>query len=141
MDMRDYCEQCGVELPLDGHSSRRKFCSRKCYNLNYRGLERAAKLEARRNRPPCKGCGAKMEPTARDTTIFCTVKCQEKWRGKERVRKRNEARIEARRDRPPCRCCGGVIGPTLRTGTFLCSVPCRKKWRQEHRPSRARKLI
>lgn len=133
IDMRDYCEECGVELPLDGHSPRRKFCSRRCHNLNYRAVERAAKFEERRNRPPCKGCGSKMEPTARDSTIFCTVKCQEKWRGKERVRKRNEARIEARRDRSPCQCCGGAIPVTLRKGTVFCKRSCGAKSRKSRK--------
>ncbi len=73
IDLRDFCGHCGVEMPLDRYSLRREFCSRECYMIDYRRLEREAQIEARRDRPPCKGCGAKMNPAARDTTLFCTV--------------------------------------------------------------------
>lgn len=139
IDLKDYCGECGVEMPLDRYSLRRKFCSKKCYMLDYRRLEREAQIEARRDRPPCRACGGKMDPATRDTTLYCSLSCQHDWLGKRKAKRIHEARIEARRDRPPCRCCGGPIPLTMRKGTVFCKRSCGTKVRKARWRKRARK--
>jgi endogenous inhibitor of DNA gyrase (YacG/DUF329 family) len=133
--MKDFCEECGVELTRDSYASVRRFCSSKCYHRNYKGLERAAKFEARRDQRPCKTCGEPLDVALRDGMVFCSKKCRQQNRNIVR-RKRS---VEARRGRPPCKWCGGEIDQMVRLSAFLCSDQCRKEWRKAHPPGRSRR--
>ncbi len=75
LDMRRLCAWCGAELP-ERKRSDAMFCNRTCAMAEYGALERAARLEEKRNRPPCEWCGAPIPAEASLKKKFCNLSCQ-----------------------------------------------------------------
>ncbi len=94
LDLRRYCEHCGVRLPDNAHP-RRAFCSVKCKNAVLNGLVSEARREARAGRS-CRHCGGPISDDLRADAVFCSGACQ---RGARIARRRVErARAAERSD-------------------------------------------
>ena len=95
IDLHDYCEECGTVLPLDRYANVRRFCSKKCLNLNYRAMERAAKVEERRNRPPCRVCGKPIEAERQGRLSYCGQPCRSRWHGRIKLERKRAKKAKA----------------------------------------------
>ena len=67
-------EQCGGPIP-DHMRVSAMFCSKRCANDRFNVLDKAARLEVRRARPPCAACGAPIPVERPDRTRFCSSAC------------------------------------------------------------------
>lgn len=73
--LKDFCTECGTELPVDQRSTWRRFCSKRCNNAYFNGLTAAARAEARAMLL-CRRCGVPIENAKRAHRQFCSRRCQ-----------------------------------------------------------------
>lgn len=126
IDFNDYCLWCEAQLTIDKCSTYRQYCSRDCREAHYRCFDKQARLEAKKDRPPCPICGTEITPERFKQTIFCSPEC---WNADYSAIER-AARLEAKINRPPCRTCGKAIPPEAFGQKVYCSDLCRFRARK-----------
>lgn len=158
LDFAEYCKGCGVDLPLDRYTMQREWCSYDCYMRDYRAMERAARLDAKRGRPPCAWCGTAMAAERFSTAKYCSLLCQRRA-GQERRRQRRPrtcthcgaafhansetqthcsswCAVQAviRKHQPrPCEWCGTMIMQPRRAAAKYCGSTCAARAREAAR--------
>lgn len=94
IDFTDYCERCGK--PIVGRRSDARYCSYACAKGSLHDLDKEARLDAKRNRSPCRQCGGAI-PVAMDVrAVFCSRKCRNNWHNSRRTTE-DRARYNAQR--------------------------------------------
>jgi endogenous inhibitor of DNA gyrase (YacG/DUF329 family) len=145
IDWENRCLQCGAIMGDVVHV-RREYCSRKCYNEYYHGLEKAARLEAKANRPRCATCGGPVSPSRFAHAMYCSKECNVRARrylktcphcekefmamSRRHVHcSRRCADLAVRTKYPPqpCEWCGKVIDRPGKSTTRFCSWRCAGK--------------
>ncbi len=76
MDLRNYCKGCGAVLPDGPRAEVREWCGKECYMRAYHDLDKQARLDAKRDRPPCQVCGKPIPPEKISTARYCSLTCQ-----------------------------------------------------------------
>src|SRR3546814_1127031 len=56
----------------------RIYCSRQCSMAHYHQMEKDARLEAKKHRPPCKRCGKPVPVEMDSRAVYCSHACQNK---------------------------------------------------------------
>lgn len=155
IDINTYCKGCGAVLPSGPYAEVRQWCSQACYMEWYHGLDKEARLEAKRDRPPCQQCGTAVPIHKDRRAIYCSVQCQQK--GGRAARRLNHARlcencgkpylghnaaqrfccnwcraqVDFRRHQPrPCEWCGTMIENPRRAAAKYCCSKCAARARE-----------
>lgn len=100
----DTCAWCGMDLPIDA-PAHQKFCCAECrhaageerrqaWNLTRRKVR--ARIRQEKERKPCPGCGAAIQPDASITKVYCSDPCQRKHYTALRTIRWREERLAAR---------------------------------------------
>lgn len=148
LDFNEYCEECGVELTLDGYASFRRFCCQECQRRHYKRLEKVARLEAKEDRAPCAVCGGAVDIRKDARAIYCSTACQQRacserfntkvtltcphcgrrFQGRETQTYCSPwcaAQHIVRKHQPrPCERCGGPIVNPRRADRRYCGITC-----------------
>ncbi len=155
---KTFCKGCGAELPSGPYAEVRQWCGAKCYNDHYHALEKAARLDAKRDRPPCKQCGGPVAIEKDRRAVYCSMQCQRKggraeWRLRlaricEHCRKPYvpntkdqrfcgqwcRAQVDFRKHQPrPCEWCGTMIANPRRAAAKYCCSTCAARAREAAR--------
>lgn len=96
-----------------GKRSDALFCGQACKVTDYRNLEKAQRLEAKANRPPCQHCGEAIPTEAKAHRAYCSEHCQR--RGIYHRKKLQRGRI--------CVICHGAY-LAADDGQKTCSLKC-----------------
>src|SRR3546814_17666182 len=79
----DACPWCGAEIARDTKRSMlRIYCSRQCSMAHYHQMEKDARLEAKKHRPPCKRCGKPVPVEMASRAVSFSHVCQTIGRGR-----------------------------------------------------------
>lgn len=135
------------------------YCSKTCQKADYSALEKAGRLDLKRDRPPCQHCGKAIPAEAQANRIFCSVYCQR--RGIYHRNKTARQRIcvvcdapylasietqqtcgkicssEHKREKEPrpCKHCGAAMERPLPEKKF-CNKRCQDRWHKAKRKDR-----
>lgn len=121
MDLRhDYCMGCGAILAA-GARVDREWCSPACYNTHYHQLEKAARLEAKRDRPPCAHCGGPVAPEKPACAVYCSLLCARRTNYLRRMEHRH------------CALCGGEY-LACHARQRYCGTACADRAKRRHQP-------
>lgn len=157
LDFADYCKGCGTKLPQDRYATRRDYCSYACYMREYREIEKAARLEAKANRPPCVWCGGPVAIKKDRRAVYCSLHCQKQ--ANHQIRETRNAltcpncgkdfrgrdgqtyccqwcrsQVELRKHQPrACQWCDAMIQNPKRAATKYCCSTCAARAREAAR--------
>src|SRR3546814_15101343 len=133
----------------------RIYCSRQCSMAHYHQMEKDARLEAKKHRPPCKRCGKPVPVEMDSRAVYCSHACQNKggidktcagcgraFKGHKRGKFCSQAcmGLAFRRQDRTCQHCGTAYTPThgrqrrseeRRVGKE-CVSTCRSRWSPYH---------
>ncbi|MEI9425546.1 hypothetical protein O7A70_30850 [Mesorhizobium sp. Cs1299R1N1] len=122
LDFLDYCPACGGTIDrAKPHAAKRVYCCIECSRAEYHQMEKIARLEAKKDRPPCRRCGAPVPVGKLSRAVYCSKACQ----SAEFFEGRKNARLEAKAQRSPCRHCGAPVAAWKYGGALFCSEACR----------------
>ncbi|RWA76673.1 MAG: hypothetical protein EOQ28_03025 [Mesorhizobium sp.] len=120
-DFDDFCPHCGITIDRDKVGARRVFCSLECQRSDFHQLEKDARLEAKKDRPPCRRCGEPVAIRKDRRAVYCSKACQVA----EFLDGKKKARLALRANRPPCRRCGEPVDVRKYPTAMWCSTTCR----------------
>ena len=102
----DTCRVCGIDLPIDA-PSHQKYCSVECRRTAqeeadlkrrpaYNARRRQARLDAKRDRPPCPECGAPIPPEASTLRKYCSTACEARFNNRAKAARERAVRLALR---------------------------------------------